>query len=53
MIKKWLGQEFAAVKEGQTTFIGSQGRTLEEIGVKVDKQLSPTFGIMFESLTEN
>ena len=49
----WSGQEFAAVKEGQTTFVGSQGRTLDEIGVKVNKQLSPTFGIIFESSTEN
>lgn len=44
----WSGEEFAAVKEGGLTFVGSKGKTLEEIGVKVDKQLSPTFGIIFE-----
>jgi len=44
----WSGQEFAAVREGRTVFVGSQRRTLDEIGVKVDKQLSPTFGIIFE-----
>jgi len=44
----WAGEEFAAVKEGGLTFVGSKGKTLEEIGVKVDKQLSPTFGIIFE-----
>lgn len=43
----WSGEEFAAVKEGNLTFVGSQKKTLEEIGVKVDKQLSPTFGIIF------
>ena len=43
----WSGQEFAAVKEGGLTFIGSKGRTLEEIGIKVEKALSPTFGIIF------
>lgn len=44
----WSGEEFAAVKEGDLTFVGSKGKTLEEIGVKVDKQLSPTFGIIFK-----
>jgi len=44
----WSGEEYAAVKEGKLTFVGSQSKTLEEIGVKVDKQLSPTFGIIFE-----
>jgi hypothetical protein len=44
----WSGEEFAAVKEGKLTFVGSQEKSLEEIGVKVDKQLSPTFGIIFE-----
>lgn len=43
----WSGEEFAAVKEGKLTFIGSQGKSLEELGIKVDKQLSPTFGICF------
>lgn len=44
----WSGEEFAAVKEHGLTFVGSQGRPLQEIGVNVDKQLSPTFGIIFE-----
>jgi len=44
----WSGKEFAAVKEGKLTFVGSQEKSLEEIGVKVDKQLSPTFGIIFD-----
>ena len=44
----WSGEEFAAVKEGKLTFIGSQGKSLDEIGVKVDKKLSPIFGIIFE-----
>lgn len=44
----WSGEEFAAVKEGGLIFVGSKGKTLEEIGVTVDKQLSPTFGIIFE-----
>ena len=44
----WSGNDFAAVKQGKLTFIGSQEKTLDEIGVKVDKQLSPTFGIIFE-----
>ncbi len=44
----WSGEEFAAVKEGALTFVGSKEKTLEEIGVRVDKQLSPTFGIIFE-----
>ncbi len=44
----WGGEEFAAVKDGGLTFVGSKGKTLKEIGVKVDKQLSPTFGIIFE-----
>ncbi len=43
----WNGCEFAAVKEDQLTFVGSQNRTLQEIGIQVDKQLSPTFGIIF------
>lgn len=43
----WSGEGFAAVKEGGLTFVGSKDKTLEEIGVKVDKQLSPTFGIIF------
>jgi len=44
----WSGEGYAAVKEGELTFVGSQEQPLEEIGVKVDKQLSPTFGIIFE-----
>ncbi len=44
----WSGEEYAAVKDGKLIFVGSQGKSLEEIGVKVDKQLSPTFGIIFE-----
>lgn len=44
----WSGEEYAAVKQGNLTFVGSQEKSLEEIGVKVDKQLSPTFGIVFE-----
>lgn len=43
----WSGEGYAAVKEGNLTFVGSKEKTLEEIGVKVDKQLSPTFGIIF------
>ena len=43
----WSGEDFAAVKEGELTFVGSKEKTLEEIGVTVDKQLSPTFGIIF------
>lgn len=43
----WSGKEFAAVKDGTLTFVGSKGRSLGEIGVNVDKQLSPTFGIIF------
>lgn len=45
----WSGEGFAAVKEGKLTFVGSQEKSLEEIGVKVDKLLSPTFGIIFEA----
>lgn len=46
----WSGEGFAAVKEGgKSIFVGSKERTLEEIGVKVDKQLTPTFGIISES----
>jgi len=44
----WSGEEFAAVKQGNLTFVGSQGKSLEELGIKVDKQLSSTFGICFE-----
>lgn len=43
----WSGEEFAAVKEGDLTFVGSKGKALADVGVKVDKQLSPTFGIIF------
>ncbi len=43
----WSGEDFAAVKEGDLTFVGSKAKSLDEIGVKVDKQLSPTFGIIF------
>lgn len=34
--------------ESENAIIGSQNKSLDEIGVKVDKQLSPTFGIIFE-----
>ncbi len=44
----WSGKGYAAVKQGNMIFVGSQEKPLEEIGVKVDKQLSPTFGIIFE-----
>ncbi|MDD4332497.1 MAG: hypothetical protein PHT51_00060 [Patescibacteria group bacterium] len=44
----WSGEGYAAVKEGNLTFVGSKEKTLQEIGVKVDKELSPTFGIIFE-----
>ena len=44
----WSGEEYAAVEEREATFVGSQERSLEEIGIKVDKQLSPTFGIIFK-----
>ena len=44
----WSGEEYAAVKQGKLTFIGSQSKSFEELGIKVDKQLSPTFGICFE-----
>lgn len=44
----WSGEEYAAVKQGNLTFVGSQEKSLEQIGAKVDKQLSPTFGIIFE-----
>lgn len=44
----WSGEECAAVKQGKLTFVGSQEKSLDDIGVKVDKQLSPTFGIIFE-----
>lgn len=43
----WSGQEYSAVKEGEITFVGSQKRPLQEIGVCVDKELSPNFGIIF------
>ncbi|MBI5369977.1 hypothetical protein HZA85_02205 [Candidatus Uhrbacteria bacterium] len=43
----WSGQEVAAVREGDLTFVGSQSRPLAELGITVDKQLSPTFGIIF------
>lgn len=44
----WSGEDFAAVKEGSLTFVGSKDKPLEALGIKVDKQLSPTFGIIFE-----
>ncbi len=44
----WSGEEFAAVQDGDLTFVGSKEKTLAEIGVSVDKELSPTFGIIFK-----
>lgn len=44
----WSGKEYAAVKQGSMTFIGSQEKSLKDIGVEVDKELSPTFGIIFD-----
>ena len=44
----WSGEPCAAVKEGGLTFVGSQEKPFTELGIKVDKQLSPTFGIIFD-----
>lgn len=43
----WSGEEYAAVRQGADVFVGSQGRSLEELGVKVDKLVTPTFGMIF------
>lgn len=43
----WSGVEFAAVKTGGPTFVGSCNRPLSEIGVAVHKELSPQFGLIF------
>lgn len=43
----WSGEEMAAVRQGQNVFVGSSSRTLKELGVKVDKAITPQFGIIF------
>ena len=43
----WSGEEHAAVRQGTNVFIGSSGRSLEELGAKVDKTVTPQFGIIF------
>ena len=43
----WSGEEFAAVRQGVNVFVGSSGRSLEELGVRVDKTVTPAFGIIF------
>ena len=44
----WSGCEHAAVKSDDgLLFVGSQDRPLSEIGIEVDKELSPQFGIIF------
>lgn len=42
----WAGEEFAAVRSPDgTMFIASQGRTLKELGILVNKEITPCFGI--------
>jgi len=44
----WSGEQYAAVEQGDLTFVGCTGEaTLDSIGVKVDKQISPQFGLIF------
>jgi len=44
----WSGESFAAVQQGELTFVGCTGEaTLESIGCTVDKPLGPQFGLIF------
>jgi len=49
----WNDNEYAAVRQPDgATFIGSKFTPLTKLGFKVDKSLSPTFGIIFPSFGE-
>lgn len=44
----WSGEDFAAVRQPDgITFVGSQEHSLADLGIDVNKVLSPTFGIIF------